>query len=55
MKNFDYVCVCRLVKGLSYLVVLDASELLDEGTQGFSFSLRLFAWGQLGPVCLETK
>lgn len=40
---------------LLYLVVLDASELLDEGTQGFSFSLRLFTWCQLGPVGLETK
>lgn len=49
------LCVCPFVKGLLYLVVLDASKLLDEGTQGFSFSLGLFAWGQLGPVCLETK
>lgn len=49
--NGEHLCVWDLL----YLVVLDASELLDEGTQGFSFSLRLFTWCQLGPVGLETK
>lgn len=43
------------MSGAVHLVVCDAGELLDEGTQGFSFSLRFFAWGQLGPVTLETK
>jgi len=45
-----FLCVCAM-----YLVVFDPSELLDEGAQGFSFSLRLFAWSQLRPVALQTK
>lgn len=40
---------------VTHLVVLHAGELLDEGAQGFSFSLRLFPWSQLGSVCLENK
>lgn len=48
------MCMCNVSEAV-YLVVFDANELLDEGTQGFSFSLRLFAWCQLGPVALETK
>lgn len=38
-----------------YLVVLNACELLDESTQCLSFSLRLIARGQLGPVALSVK
>ncbi len=38
-----------------YLVVLNASELLDKSTQSFSLCLRLFARGQFGSVTLSEK
>lgn len=46
---------CLCVSDTVYLVVLDACELLDKGTQGFSFSLRLIPWCKLGSVALQIR
>lgn len=51
-RNLHLVLCASTSQRVIYLVVLDASKLLDKGTQGFCFSLGLFAWSQFGPVRL---